>query len=214
MNTMVQQPAQNAVLASATLTLGHYVAEAVKFIDEFDKVPDAVTKLSVLVDLEEHLEDWRNLIENERAPLERQRHQDVLVELNQFAEERDYESVEKMLADLGVVLSSPVQDKVTAEPELAAESDTQAKVHPNPKRKVLKYLLIGDHDNYKRGHNGSFTGQKPAWAKPYMNGKVIDDTKFRLATADEIAAMEALVQAELDNYKPRKSKGAAALPKP
>jgi hypothetical protein len=213
MNTMVQQPAQNAALASATLTLGHYVAEAVKFVDEFDKVPDAVTKLSVLVDLEEHLEDWKNLIEKQRAPLERQRNHAVLVELDEFAVEHDFESIAKMLADLGLIVSSPVRDQVTAEPEFAAEFDTQPKVHPNPKRKVYKFLLNGNHDNYTRGHNGSFTGQKPAWAKQYVNGKVIDHTKFHEADAGEIVAMEALVQAELDSYKPRKAKGAAALPK-
>jgi hypothetical protein len=100
----VQQSGQAVPLAFNTL-LGRHAQEAVKFVDEFDSAPDALTKLSVLVDLEEHLEDWKKLIESERAPLEHERNQDVLIGLKQFAADNDFDSVEKMLADLGIVVS-------------------------------------------------------------------------------------------------------------
>lgn len=211
------QQSTTTPLASGTITLGHYAQEAVKLVAEFDEDPDVITKLAILVDLSEQLDDWQKLIDNVSAPLERQRQrqQAGIVGLKQYAEGAGFNSLEEMLADLGFGVSSPVQDKATTVPESATDSANAEKVHPNAKRKVFKELLIGNHDNYKRGHNGSFKGQKPHWCPIDPSGKGHDQTKFRLATEDEIAEMKALVAAELAAYKPRakKTKDAGAPPK-
>lgn len=205
-----------APLASSMFSLGHHPQDLVKLFAELAIAPDLVTKLSISVDVDECLEDCRKSIENLRGTLKLQRNQEVLAELEKFSVGYGYVSAKEMCVAIGLIASSPVQDKVTSAPESPTDSASVEKVHPNPKCKVFKFLLIGNHNNYKYGHNGNFTGQKPHWCPIDPSGKGHDQTKFYEANKDEIAEMNALVAAELAAYKPRakETKDAGAPPKP
>jgi hypothetical protein len=192
-------------------TLANCALAIFEFAEKFDAAIDSASQRVQLDKLSAKIAELNAEAVIKRTQIAVQRKAELLDKQKALAIAEGFNCLDDMQNFIDYM---PIPEVTKAAPESTAESDTQPKVHPNPKRKVYKFLLIDGHANFTRGHNGSFKGQKPAWAKSYVNGKVIDPTKFRLADADEIAAMEALVQAELDNYKPRKSKGAAALPKP
>lgn len=185
---------------------------ACEFADKYDNATDAATKKAALDKLIEKCAEIQQVIAKESAQIAIQRKTELLAEFNVMAIANGFANEQEMLKFAAYM---PIPEATKVEPKTAADSGNAEKVHPNAKRKVFKELLIGNHDNYKRGHNGSFTGQKPHWCPIDPSGKGHDQTKFRLATEDEIAEMKALVAAELAAYKPRakKTKDAGAPPK-
>ena len=187
--------------ASSTHTLGHHAQEAVDLIAEYVTVPDAVSKLNYLIDLEKHLEDCRNLIEKERSTLECLRNQNVHVELVEFAEDAGFGSIDEMLKALGLVNGeSPTTVKPPSTHE-DANGQTSIPVDQQNVNKVAAqrnaypqapavYQFKSTIDPTK-GYTGSLRGAKGNWVKKHEDGKP-DMKYFCESTADEIAEMQKL----------------------
>jgi hypothetical protein len=192
----LEQIAKATPLASNT-RLGLHAQKAIKLVGDFDNAPDAITQFYDLGELEEHLEEFKKLIENERATLKLQRNQEVRDAFEQFLLDKDIGSAEELWTILGIDLSPSVQDKVTNAPGKKTSN-------ADPFQKVNNWLYREEHNggqvDFAKGFVNGIQGMpKQDWHKRV--GKSIDWSFYREATDAEKAQMAAIRNAQLEEAR-------------